>query len=48
MWSPNARDLGGLPYRGSLARNKAQIAKAFKAIAHAPVDKPVVVHCRAG
>ncbi|WP_433167319.1 HAD-IA family hydrolase [Kribbella sp. CA-247076] len=35
-------------YRGSLDRNKAQIAKAFRAVVAAPVDQPVVVHCRAG
>ena len=35
-------------YRGSLTRNKEHIARAFRAVAEAPADRPVVVHCRAG
>jgi rhodanese-related sulfurtransferase len=35
-------------YRGSLDRNKAQIAKAFRALIEAPADAPVVVHCKSG
>lgn len=35
-------------YRGSLDRNTARVAKACRAIADAPADRPVVVHCRAG
>ncbi|WP_328522457.1 HAD-IA family hydrolase [Kribbella sp. NBC_00359] len=35
-------------YRGSLTRNKEHIARAFRAVADAPADSPVVVHCRAG
>ncbi|MFI6675754.1 HAD-IA family hydrolase [Kribbella sp. NPDC050470] len=35
-------------YRGSLDRNKAQVAKAFRALIDAPADAPVVVHCRSG
>ncbi|MFG1819780.1 HAD-IA family hydrolase [Kribbella sp. NPDC049174] len=35
-------------YRGSLDRNKRQIAKAFRALIAAPADAPVVVHCKSG
>lgn len=35
-------------YRGSLDRNKSQIAKAFRALIAAPADAPVVVHCKSG
>lgn len=35
-------------YRGSLSRNIAYIARGLRAIANAPVDRPVVVHCRSG
>lgn len=35
-------------YSNSLSRNAAQIGKIFQAIADAPADRPVVVHCRAG
>ncbi len=35
-------------YRGSLDRNKSQIAKAFRALVAAPGDAPVVVHCKSG
>ncbi|MEV5965615.1 HAD-IA family hydrolase [Kribbella sp. NPDC051952] len=35
-------------YRGSLSRNQAHIARGLRAIADAPVDRPVVVHCRSG
>ena len=35
-------------YRGSLERNKVQIARALRAVADAPADAAVVVHCHAG
>ncbi|MER7244862.1 HAD-IA family hydrolase [Kribbella sp. NPDC000426] len=35
-------------YRNSLTRNAAHIARIFAAIAEAPADRPVVVHCKAG
>jgi HAD superfamily hydrolase (TIGR01509 family) len=35
-------------YRNSLTRNAAHIARIFAAIADAPADRPVVVHCKAG
>ncbi|TCO44993.1 protein tyrosine/serine phosphatase [Kribbella antiqua] len=35
-------------YRGSLDRNRRQIAKALRAVTAAPVDAPVVVHCKSG
>ena len=35
-------------YRGSLDRNQPQIVSALRAVADAPVDAPVVVHCRSG
>jgi rhodanese-related sulfurtransferase len=35
-------------YRGSLDRNVVQIAAAYRAISAAPLDAPVVVHCRSG
>jgi HAD superfamily hydrolase (TIGR01509 family) len=35
-------------YRNSLNRNAAHIARIFAAIADAPPDQPVVVHCKAG
>jgi HAD superfamily hydrolase (TIGR01509 family) len=35
-------------YRGSLDRNRRQIAKALRAVNAAPVDAPVVVHCKSG
>jgi protein tyrosine/serine phosphatase len=49
----STRDAGSEPlladiYRGSLDRNKAQIAKAFRALIDAPADAPVVVHCKSG
>ncbi|MFF1817563.1 HAD-IA family hydrolase [Kribbella sp. NPDC058245] len=41
---PNLVDV----YRNSLSRNAANIARIFQAIADAPADRPVIVHCRAG
>lgn len=35
-------------YRNSLTRNAAHISRIFTAIADAPMDRPVVVHCKAG
>jgi HAD superfamily hydrolase (TIGR01509 family) len=35
-------------YRGSLSWNKAHIIRVMRAVADAPADRPVVVHCRAG
>ena len=35
-------------YRSSLTRNATQIGRVFGAIADAPADRPVVVHCKAG
>jgi HAD superfamily hydrolase (TIGR01509 family) len=35
-------------YRNSLTRNAAHIGRIFTAIADAPADRPVVVHCKAG
>lgn len=35
-------------YRNSLARNAAHVGRIFTAIAEAPADRPVVVHCKAG
>jgi HAD superfamily hydrolase (TIGR01509 family) len=35
-------------YRNSLTRNAAHIVRIFTAIADAPADRPVVVHCKAG
>jgi HAD superfamily hydrolase (TIGR01509 family) len=35
-------------YRNSLTRNAAHISRIFAAIADAPADRPVVVHCKAG
>ncbi|TDW94770.1 HAD superfamily hydrolase (TIGR01509 family) [Kribbella pratensis] len=35
-------------YRNSLTRNAAHIGRIFAAIADAPADRPVVVHCKAG
>jgi HAD superfamily hydrolase (TIGR01509 family) len=35
-------------YRNSLTRNAAHIAEIFAAIADAPADRPVVVHCKSG
>ncbi|WP_410788458.1 HAD-IA family hydrolase [Kribbella sp. C-35] len=35
-------------YRNSLTRNAAHIGRVFSAIADAPADRPVVVHCKAG
>ncbi|TDD13406.1 HAD family hydrolase [Kribbella turkmenica] len=45
---PAAEPLLADIYRGSLDRNKAQIAKAFRALLAAPADAPVVVHCTSG
>jgi HAD superfamily hydrolase (TIGR01509 family) len=45
---PDAEPLITDIYRGSLDRNKAQIAKAFRALVAAPDDAPVVVHCKSG
>ncbi|WP_405057203.1 tyrosine-protein phosphatase [Kribbella sp. NBC_01505] len=41
---PNLVDV----YRNSLSRNAANISRIFQAIADAPSDRPVIVHCRAG
>ncbi|QNE21609.1 HAD-IA family hydrolase [Kribbella qitaiheensis] len=35
-------------YCGSLGRNRAQIVRILRAVAEAPAELPVVVHCRAG
>ncbi|MEU8221248.1 HAD-IA family hydrolase [Kribbella sp. NPDC048915] len=35
-------------YRNSLTRNAAHIRQVFAAIAAAPADRPIVVHCKAG
>ncbi|HZX04979.1 HAD-IA family hydrolase [Kribbella sp.] len=35
-------------YRNSLTRNADHIGRIFAAIADAPADRPVVVHCKAG
>jgi HAD superfamily hydrolase (TIGR01509 family) len=35
-------------YRNSLTRNAAHVSRIFTAIAKAPADRPVVVHCKAG
>ncbi|WP_327633245.1 HAD-IA family hydrolase [Kribbella sp. NBC_00482] len=35
-------------YRNSLTRNATHIGRVFSAIADAPADRPVVVHCKAG
>ena len=35
-------------YRGSLSRNRAHIVQIMRAVAEAPADRPVVVHCQAG
>ena len=35
-------------YRGSLERNQGQIVRALRAVADAPADAAVVVHCHAG
>ncbi|MET9310796.1 HAD-IA family hydrolase [Kribbella sp. NPDC003505] len=35
-------------YRNSLTRNAAHVGRIFAAIADAPADRPVVVHCKAG
>ncbi|GAA1599122.1 hypothetical protein GCM10009789_61480 [Kribbella sancticallisti] len=35
-------------YRGSLDRNQGQILQVLRALAEAPADAPVVVHCRSG
>ncbi|MGW6195373.1 HAD-IA family hydrolase [Kribbella sp. NPDC055110] len=35
-------------YRNSLTRNANHIGRIFSAIADAPADRPVVVHCQAG
>ncbi|MFF0345976.1 HAD-IA family hydrolase [Kribbella sp. NPDC004875] len=35
-------------YRNSLTRNAPHIGRIFTAIAAAPADRPVVVHCKAG
>lgn len=35
-------------YSNGLSRNSAHIGKIFRAIADAPADRPVVVHCQAG
>jgi len=35
-------------YRNSLTRNSAHVCRIFQAIAAAPTDRPVVVHCQAG
>ncbi|MEV8372887.1 tyrosine-protein phosphatase [Kribbella sp. NPDC056861] len=35
-------------YRGSLDRNQGQIVQALRAIASAPAEAPVVVHCKSG
>jgi HAD superfamily hydrolase (TIGR01509 family) len=35
-------------YRNSLTRNAAHIRRVFTAIADAPADRPVVVHCKSG
>jgi HAD superfamily hydrolase (TIGR01509 family) len=35
-------------YRGSLQRNQGQIVRALRAVADAPADAAVVVHCHAG
>jgi len=48
MRDPASEPLLADIYRGSLDRNKAQIAKAFRALIDAPADAPVVVHCKSG
>jgi HAD superfamily hydrolase (TIGR01509 family) len=45
---PEDEPLLGDIYRGSLDRNQGQIAQALRAIASAPQDAPVVVHCKSG
>ncbi|WP_165553650.1 HAD-IA family hydrolase [Kribbella capetownensis] len=35
-------------YSNGLSRNSAHIGKIFRAVADAPADRPVVVHCQAG
>jgi HAD superfamily hydrolase (TIGR01509 family) len=35
-------------YRGSLDRNQGQILQILRLLADAPIDNPVVVHCRSG
>ncbi|RZU24341.1 HAD superfamily hydrolase (TIGR01509 family) [Kribbella rubisoli] len=35
-------------YRNSLTRNAAHVGRIFTAIAEAPADQPVVVHCKSG
>ncbi|WP_328998118.1 HAD-IA family hydrolase [Kribbella sp. NBC_00709] len=35
-------------YRNSLTRNAAHIGRIFTAIAEAPAERPVVVHCKSG
>lgn len=45
---PEDEPLLGDIYRGSLDRNQGQIARALRAVATAPEDQPVVVHCKSG
>ncbi|HEY4571276.1 MAG TPA: HAD-IA family hydrolase [Kribbella sp.] len=35
-------------YRNSLSRNSAHIGRILRAVAAAPADRPVVVHCKSG
>ena len=47
-WDVSAQpDLAGV-YCGSLTYNRAHIARAFRAVADAPADRAVAVHCRHG
>lgn len=45
---PEDEPLLGDIYRGSLDRNQGQIGAALRAVAGAPADRPVVVHCKSG
>ncbi|MFI5709060.1 HAD-IA family hydrolase [Kribbella sp. NPDC051620] len=45
---PEDEPLLGDIYRGSLDRNQGQIEQALRAVASAPQDRPVVVHCKSG
>ncbi|GAA3561083.1 HAD-IA family hydrolase [Kribbella ginsengisoli] len=45
---PEDEPLLGDIYRGSLDRNQGQIGAALRAVASAPEDRPVVVHCKSG
>lgn len=54
-WIDPVRDAEFVPspglaevYRGSLRRNAAHIVQILRAVADAPADRPVVVHCHAG